>query len=150
MGMSLSDDLRVRVVEAVESGASRRQAAARFGVSISSAIRWVRRWRDQGEIRARPQGGDRRSGRIEAHAEFLLDRIAQTPDVTLAELQALLRERGVAVGIGTVWRFFERHGISFKKNRARRRAGPTRRRGAPAGLVCSASRSRSPPVGVHR
>ena len=45
--------------------------------------------------------------------------------MTLAELQALLRERGVAVGIGTLWRFFERHGISFNKNRARRRAGPT-------------------------
>ena len=124
MGKSLSDDLRVRVVEAVEAGASRRQAAARFGVSISSAIRWVSRWRDQGEICARPQGGDRRSGRIEAQAGFLLGQVEQRPDMTLAELQALLRERGVAVGIGTLWRFFERHGISFKKNRARRRAGP--------------------------
>ena len=124
MGKSLSDDLRVRVVEAVESGASRRQAAARFGVSVSSAIRWVRVWRDRGEIRARPQGGDRRSGRIEAQAGFVLGQVQQKPDVTLAELQAMLRERGVAVGIATLWRFFERRGISFKKNRARRRAGP--------------------------
>ena len=124
MGKSLSDDLRVRVVKAVEAGTSRRQAAARFGVSVSSAIRWVCAWRDRGEIRAKPQGGDRRSGRIEAHAEFLLEQVAQTPDVTLAELQALLFERGVAVGIGTVWRFFDRHQISFKKNHARRRAGP--------------------------
>ena len=46
------------------------------------------------------------------HAEFLLEQVAQTPDVTLAELQALLFERGVAVGIGTVWRFFDRHQIS--------------------------------------
>ncbi len=150
MGKSLSDDLRVRVVEAVEAGASRRQAAARFGVSISSAIRWVSRWRDQGEICARPQGGDRRSGRIEAQAGFLLGQVEQRPDMTLAELQALLRERGVAVGIGTLWRFFERHGISFKKNRTRRRAGPTRRRRAPAGLVREPIRFRFPPVGVHR
>ena len=124
MGKSLSDDLRVRVVEAVEAGSSRRQAAARFGVSVSSAIRWVRRWRDWGEVGAKPQGGDRRSGRIEAHAEFLLGQVAQTPDATLSELQALLRKRGVAVAIATVWRFFERRGFSFKKNRARRRAGP--------------------------
>jgi transposase len=124
MGKSLSDDLRVRVVEAVEAGASRRQAAARFGVSVSSAIRWVRRWRDRGEVRAKPQGGDRRSGRIEAQAGFLLGQVERRPDVTLAELQALLHERGIAVAIATVWRFFERHGISFKKNRARRRAGP--------------------------
>ena len=125
MVKSLSDDLRVRVVEAVGSGTSRRQAAARFGVSVSSAIRWVRFWRDRGEIRARPQGGDRRSGRIEAQAGFFLGAVEQRPDVTLAELQTLLFERGVAVGIGTLWRFFERRGISFKKNRARRRAGPT-------------------------
>ncbi len=124
MGMSLSNDLRVRVVEAVLAGTSRRRAAARFGVSVSSAIRWVWSWHERGDVRAKPQGGDRRSGRIEAHAEFLLDQVGQTPDVTLAELQALLGERGVAVGIGTMWRFLDRHGISFKKNRARRRAGP--------------------------
>ena len=118
MGMSLSNDLRVRVVEAVLAGSSRRRAAARFGVSVSSAIRWVRLWRERGDVRAKPRGGDRRSGRIEAHAEFLLEQVAQTPDVTLAELQALLFERGVAAGIGTVWRFFDRHQISFKKKTA--------------------------------
>ncbi len=124
MGKSLSNDLRVRVVEAVLAGSSRRQAAARFGVSVSSAIRWVRSWHECGDVCAKPQGGDRRSGRIEAQAGFLLGQVERTPDVTLAELQAMVFERGVAVGIGTVWRFFERHGISFKKNRARRRAGP--------------------------
>ncbi len=124
MVKSLSDDLRVRVVEAVDGGSSRRQAASRFGVSVSSAIRWVRRWRDRGEVRARPQGGDRRSGRIEAQAGFILGAVEERPDVTLAELQALLLERGVSVGIASLWRFFERREISFKKNRARRRARP--------------------------
>ena len=124
MVKSLSDDLRVRVVEAVDAGASRRRAALRFGVSVSSAIRWVRRWRDRGEVGAWPQGGDRRSGRIEAQAGFILAAVEERPDVTLAELQALLLERGVSVGIGSLWRFFERRGISFKKNRARRRARP--------------------------
>ena len=124
MVKSLSDDLRMRVVEAVDAGASRRQAAWRFGVSVSSAIRWVRRWRDRGEVRAKPQGGDRRSGRIEAQAGFILAAVEERPDVTLSELQALLLERGVSVGIGSLWRFFERRGISFKKNRARRRARP--------------------------
>jgi transposase len=123
MGKILSDDLRVRVVGAVEAGTSRRAAAARFGVSVSSAIRWVQAWRARGEVGAKPQGGDRRSHHIEAHAGFLLDQIEQTPDVTLAELQARLRERGVSAGIGTLWRFFDRRDISFKKNRARRRAG---------------------------
>lgn len=123
MGKILSDDLRVRVVEAVETGASRRGAAARFGVSVSSAIRWVQVWQARGDVRAKPQGGDRRSHHIEAEAGFLLDQIEQTPDVTLAELQVRLKEHGVSAGIGTLWRFFDRRGISFKKNRARRRAG---------------------------
>jgi transposase len=124
MGASLSEDLRVRVIKAVEEGSSRRQAAGRFGVSVSSAIRWVDQWRQSHRTAALARGGDRRSGRIEAEADFLLAQIAQRPDVTLAELQTLLREeRGVSVGIGTLWRFFDRRGISFKKNRARRRAG---------------------------
>ncbi|MCH7890922.1 MAG: helix-turn-helix domain-containing protein, partial [Gemmatimonadetes bacterium] len=69
MGKSLSDDLRVRVVEAVEAGASRRQAAARFGVSVSSAIRWARSWNTQGDVRAKPQGGDRDQIRAVAAGE---------------------------------------------------------------------------------
>jgi transposase len=122
MARILSEDLRRRVVGAVASGLSRRQAAARFGVGVSSAIRWARMWAERGDVRPRGRGGDRHSHRIEAHAAFLLGRIKRTPDATLAELQALLRRRGLAVGIGTVWRFFDRRGISFKKNRARRRA----------------------------
>lgn len=123
MAAALSQDLRIRVIRAVEEGCSRRQAASRFGVSVSSAIRWAAEWRGSGRTSARPQGGDQRSGRIEAEAAVLLARIEETPDVTLAELQTMLRERGVGVGIGTLWRFFARRGISFKKNRARRRAG---------------------------
>ena len=107
------------MIEAVEAGSSRRGAAARFGVSVSSAIRWVDVWRRNRALR----GGDRRSGRIEGAAAFLLAKVEETPDITLAELQALLKERDLSVGTGTVWRFFDRHGISFKKNRARRRAG---------------------------
>ncbi len=125
MARYLSEDLRVRVIQAVEAGTSRRQAAARYGESVSSAIRWVREWGATGRTSPKRRGGGRRSGRIEAQAGFILGQVEQRPDVTLAELQALLCERGVAVGIGTLWRFFERRGISFKKNRARRRAGPT-------------------------
>jgi len=124
MGSPLSEDLRVRVIRAVEKGSSRRQAAGRFGVSVSSAIRWVDEWRQSGRTTALAQGGDQRSGRIEAEADFLLAQIEQRPDITLAELQSKLREeRGLSAGIGSLWRFFDRRAISFKKNRARRRAG---------------------------
>jgi transposase len=124
MGTPLSEDLRVRIIQAVEEGSSCRQAADRFGISPSSAIRWVGEWRQSGRTAALPQGGDQRSGRIEAEADFILAQIEQTPDITLAELQTKLREeRGLSAGIGSLWRFFDRRNISFKKNRARRRAG---------------------------
>lgn len=123
MGTCLSEDLRRRVVGMVESGASCHEAAVRFGVGVSSAIRWAHAWRNTGSVVAKPQGGDRRSARIEAHGALLLAAVERTVDITLAELQALLREQGVSVGIGTLWRFFDRHGVSFKKNRARGRTG---------------------------
>jgi len=135
MGTILSNDLRKRVVGAVEAGASRRGAAARFGVSVSSAIRWVHAWRETGDMRPKAVGGDRRSARIEAHGAFLIEAVERKVDITLGELQALLRERGASFGIGTLWRFFDRRGISFKKNRARRRAGASRRRGTPPRLA---------------
>jgi transposase len=123
MAQPLSEDLRRRVIAAVAAGMSCRAAARRFGVSAASAVRWGQRWRERGEVATRPMGGDRRSGAIEAHRQTILDAIEATPDMTLAEVRALLGQRGLTVGIGTIWRFFDRHGMSFKKNRAPRRAG---------------------------
>lgn len=124
MAKYLSEDLRVRVIEAVGAGASRRQAAARFGVSVSSAIRWVAEWRTSGRTAPRVQGGDRRSDRVEAEAAFLLEQVSETPDITLAELrEALWRERGLQVAVSTLWRFFDRRRITLKK---RRRMPPSR------------------------
>ncbi len=119
-----SNDLRERVVRAVEDGASCRQAAARFGVAASTAIKWLQRWRQSGSPAPRPQGGDNRSQRIEAHAAEILALVQKTPDITLAEIVAHLDARhGLVVAPSTVWRLLDRHGMSFKKNRARQRAG---------------------------
>src|SRR6202042_1851137 len=90
-GMALSDDLRERVVGAVvEGGMSRNAAAKRFGVSIASAVRWGARFKAKGEISPAPTGGDRRSGRIEAHRDYLLGLIRRRPDMTLLEIQERL------------------------------------------------------------
>lgn len=116
MAQALSVDLRTRVLAAIEGGMSCRQAAARFGVSASSAIRWCARSRETGDATPKPQGGDRRSGRIEAHAGLILAMVRETPDITLTEMRVKLAERGIGVGIGTLWRFFARRRITFKKN----------------------------------
>ena len=99
MGKPISVDLRQRVCQAAQEGLSCRQAAARFKISASSAIRWVSLLSAEGSFAPRPQGGDRKSGRIEAQAAFILARVAETPDVTLAELQTLLSIRGLDVGV---------------------------------------------------
>ena len=126
MTRPLSDDLRRRVVTAVDDGMSRRGAAKRFGIAPSTAIKWVRVWQRTGCYRPRPQGGDRRSQRIEARAEVVLALVEETPDMTLAEIAAHLEsEHGLRVSQSTVWRFFHRRGITFKKTGARQRAATT-------------------------
>ena len=84
MAQYLSEDLRIRVIRAVEGGMSRNAAARRFGVSIASAVRWMDAYLRSGRTAAKRRGGDRPSGRIEAQADLLLGAIEQTPDVTLA------------------------------------------------------------------
>lgn len=115
MGKPLSLDLRERVVAAVDGGLSRRKAAERFGVSISSAIRWTSLRRRTGDVRPQRVGGDKRSARIEAHAPLILSLVEARGDITLAELRSALAERGVAVAVSTIWRFFDRHRITLKK-----------------------------------
>ena len=124
MAKPLSEDLRIRVVRAVESGMSRRAAAERFGVSVSSAVRFVKEWRESGATRAKRLGGDQRSRRIEEHHEAIMNAIEAKPDMTLVEIAEMLEsERGVSFAPSSIWRFLDRHGMTFKKKRARSRAG---------------------------
>lgn len=115
MATALSMDLRLRVLAAIEAGASCRQAAARFGISPASAIRWAQLQRRQGDVCPRPQGGDRRSQRTEVHAKVILKALETKRDSTLAELRAALAEQGISLGQTTLWRFFARHCITLKK-----------------------------------
>jgi putative transposase len=122
MARPYSQDLRDRVVAAVEGGTSRREAARIFKVGISTVIHWVRRFRETGSAAAKPMGGDY-SSRLKGERAWLLARIERDNDVTLEEIRAELKaERGIRVGYGTVWRFYASEGISFKKNHACRRA----------------------------
>jgi transposase len=126
-----SAEMRERVIESVESGASRREAAERFEISASAAIKWLQRWRDTGSCTAKPRGGS--TSRLEKHAKWLLSLIAEQPDLTLDEVFAVMRKRGIAGSRTALWRFFARHQITFKKKSARSGTRASRRRaGAPA------------------
>ena len=126
-----SDDLRGLVVAEVAAGASRRSAGRRFKVSASSAVRWVDYHAQTGSLS--PLRKRKPRSPLEEHASWLLELIAQEPDLTLAEIvQRLLAHRGVRTTDSSIDRFFKRHKMSFKKKEsARGRAGPSRRgRGA--------------------
>jgi transposase len=109
MALSISADLRKRVVAAVEGGMSRRAAAAHFRVGASSAIRWVAQARKTGKVTAKPQGG------IEAQADRILALIAAKPDSTLEELKAALAADGHTFSVSALSRFFQRRKITLKK-----------------------------------
>jgi transposase len=95
MSKALSLDLRVRTLAAVAAGASHREAAERFGVSAASVSRWRNLERQQGDARPKALGGDRRSGRIEAHKETILSVLKATPDLAIEELRRRLAEKGL-------------------------------------------------------
>jgi transposase len=110
-------DLRERVIESVAAGASRREAAELYGISPSVVVIWVQRWDATGSIVARPSGGS--VSPLEDHAEFLLGLVAEQPDLTLDEVVAAMAKARIAGSRTAVWRFYERHGITFKKNSVR-------------------------------
>lgn len=127
MGKPLSMDLRSRALAAVDEGMSCRAAARRFGVAAATVIRWHDQRRSTGSCAAKPQGGDTRSQRIEAHAHTILALHAAHRDITLDELRRELDRAGVSVAISTLHRFFARHGITRKKRPVTRsnRTAPT-------------------------
>jgi transposase len=128
-----SRDLRERVVAAVTSGRTCREVAAVFSVSVASVVKWSQRWRATGSVAAKPMGG--RKLILLSEREWLLGRLAETPDVTLRGLQAELAARGVIVSHNAIWKLFAVEGISFKKKPARQRAGSPGRRPAPAAVA---------------
>jgi len=127
MARPYSQDLRERVVGSVAAGRTCRATAALFGVSVASVVKWSQRWRATGSAAARQMGGWKQLLLL-PEREWLLARIAEKPDLTLRGLVAELAERGTPASYGAVWRFFKRHGISFKKKPVRQRAGSHRHR----------------------
>jgi transposase len=122
--------MRARVIARVEGGGSRREAAEHYDVSASTAVIWVKCFQETGRCAAKPRGGS--TSRLEEHAEFLLALNDAQSDLTLDEVVHAMRKRKMPGSRTAVWRFFQRHKITFKKKPARggteacrRGAGPT-------------------------
>jgi transposase len=114
MPKAYSGDLRERVIEAVEMGATRREAADRFEISASSSIKWLQRWHESGSAAPKPRGGS--VSPLEEFAAEILALIAEQPDLTLVETVGELRRRRIRTSRSSLWRFLDRHGITLKKS----------------------------------
>lgn len=110
----LSNGLRERVVALVLAGESCRAVAPRFGVAVSSVVKWSQRHRETGSVGPAKMGGSRKRV-LEPHRAFIAERLAQTPHLTLHGLRDELRAGGVKVSHNTVWMFLRREGLRFKK-----------------------------------
>jgi transposase len=124
MPLSYSGDLRKRVIEAVDAGASRREAAECFEVSVSSAVKWLQRWRESRSAAPKPRGGS--ISPLEEFATEILALVAEQPDLTLVETVAALRKRRIKTSRSSLWRFLDRHDITLKKKPASGRAAARR------------------------
>lgn len=118
MTRALSNDLRERVVAAVAAGESCRSVAARFGVAVSSVVKWCQRLRRTGSVAPGKMGGHRKRV-LEPHRAFIVARLEETPHLTLHGLKDELAARGIRVSHNAVWLFLRREGLRFKKNAAR-------------------------------
>ena len=121
MPKACSADMRKRVIAEVEGGASRREAAEEVEVSASTAIIWVKCFRETGRCAAKPRGGS--VSPLEEYADFLLGLIKKEPDLTLDEVALAMRKHKIPGSRTAVWRFFKRRKITFKKKPARGGAG---------------------------
>ena len=123
MAKGYSTDLRARAVALVEAGESRREVARLLDLAASTTIRWMDRWQTTGNVAAKPGTGYCHSP-LEQHEQWLLDLVAAEPDLTLDEIGTRLASaKKLTVGRTSVWRFYDRHRITFKKTTARRRTG---------------------------
>jgi transposase len=119
MPKAYSCDLRERVIDAVETGASRREAAERFEISVASAVKWLQRWCKAKSAAPKPRGGS--ISPLEKVAAQVLSLIAEQPDLTLVETVAELRKRRIKTSRSSLWRFLDRNNIEVAKERRIRR-----------------------------
>ena len=114
MPKAYSQDLRDRIVRAVDRGASRRSTAAKFEVSVSFVIRLLQRWRTTGSAEVRGTGG-RPPYRLAAHGDLVDRLLAERRDTTLEELRQALGREGVTVSRSSVDRYLSARGLTRKK-----------------------------------
>jgi len=140
MGKPYSEDLRARVIAAAQDGATIPEIAEQLGVSVSSVVRFRRLHRETGSVSPAKFGGYKGYA-LAAHEELVRQLMTEQPDMTLAELKAVLVTEKVKVGQSSISRFLHHLNLRFKKKCTGRRAGPAGRRRRTQGLAEAAAKA---------
>ena len=149
MAKPYSDDLRRRVIEAAQDGASIAETVEQLGISVSSVVRFRRLHRETGSIRPAQFGGYKGYA-LAAHEERVRQLVEEQPDMSLAEMKGVLAKEKVKVAQSSIFRFLHHLKLGFKKNSARRRAGSAGCRGGPYSAAKAATSARSETAGFPR
>ena len=136
MAKPLSEDLRKRVVEVIEGGATIPEAAEQCGVSISSVVRFLKLYRETGSVGSAKFGGYK-DFTLAAHEDLVRQLVAEQPDLTLGELGAVLAKKKIMVGKSSISRFLHHLKLTFKKKPPGGRAGPRGRSRRPHGIAAA-------------
>ena len=118
MGRPFSQDLRTRIVAAVEAGASRNKVAKQFAVSVSCVVKLMQRFYRTGRVEPAPRG--KKPYALAEHEATVRELVAECPDLTIDELHQALGQRGIQVSRSAVNRFLQKCGLTFKKSRSMR------------------------------
>lgn len=130
MAQPLSNDLRKRIVKAVESGQSRNATSKQYAVSISAVVKLMQRWSGTGSFMPAQQGKPPEF-KLAAHEERVRKLVEACPDITLAQMKDKLAKAGIKVSKSAIDRFLNHLDLSYKKNAARQRTGQAGRSGRP-------------------
>jgi transposase len=114
MGKPYSDDLRERVIAAIEAGHTREEVAELFNMALSTVGGFIKRKRETGSVSPDKFGGYKTFS-LEPHADLVRELVAEQPDSTLAELQSRLKKRKVKVSQSGIFRFLNHIKLTFKK-----------------------------------
>lgn len=139
-------DLRQRIAHAVKEGGTVRAVAARFGVSVATAVRLGQKARAGGDLAPGKPGGVGRPVLTGALATWVRERMQAKPDLTMRALAAEICAKGTPISHDAVWRFVRRQGLTVKKRRWLRASGTGRTLRATGGAGQPAS-TRSPRSG---
>jgi transposase len=148
MARPLADDLRQRVVRAVESGKTQLEVAEIFGLGLRTIGRSLSRWRENGQF-ARGKFGGHKKYLLAAHAEHVRRLVTAAPELTLAALCSQLAADGIKVSASVLDRFLKASGFTYKKNAGRSRTKTPRRASGAERVASRAKEPRSVQTGVR-